>query len=1020
MPLKFWIGVGLLWSYLDTYRQFLERLLSGQQRRVQKSLDSALASFFENQAPLEQEVRELYLAYREWHRDAAPAVHHFEAPAWNSWVAPTEVSEVLWYWYRFPVEVFSNDVAHYFIVADRDVPYLISAAQVGRLSECVSQELVGMLAYNHILLGNDQKPASIEIAFAGDFRQVPGFLWECATDRELAKAKEAAQALVFRLMAAIPPGKVRFTFIDPLDSGTNAAPFMELAEWDERLVDGKAWCQDQEILSKLTELNSHMEQVIQRYLKGSFATIDEYNAAAGEVAEPYRVVVVFDFPAQLGEKAKHLLEQLIKNGRRCGIHTLVVRNTSQRTRHGRDPSKVVAGLHVMVTKPTQWRYNDEALQWPASPEDDAADEEDPSLRRLVMVPDTPPEMRFDREESAQGLFGRVLTVVGEQGRGADEIIVSPQRVEDLVARAIDAGARSDLPNTSAMVRFRDSRTWWTANSSDGLSVPFGLSGATDPAFFEVNTAILSGGLLIGRSGSGKSTLLHALICGAATWYSPEEVELYLLDFKQGVEFLAYGDLALPHARCVAVESEREFGVAILRSLSDELKRRSELFKSAGPGVVDLGTWRDRTGRRLPRILVIIDEFQELLNRSGPLAVEAAGMMDRVIRQGRAFGIHLLLGSQSLSSIDAAGTGITALLRLLPIRIVMASDPSDAAMALGDSNDGALYLTRPGEGVYNRAGGSVEHNVRFQGSFLTADQRHAIVRAARSRALIEGWERKPRVFNGQAAAQVDTDSGRFVSEMRGGEAFRLRIPVGGSLTLDPDITITLGRESGGNLLFVCRNIDLVNGFGSVALTALAAQVAEQRGQVLIIDCSSLDQPAGPWLSPLLSTGVMAIERPRTMPLRLVEIRKRVEDRIEKDETGARPLVLVIWGAHRARDLDPGGTGFGFSGFGEDEGPSADLEKIVRNGPEFGVHTIIWGDSPTTVDRRLSAATAREFGWRITGRLNERDSLQIDVEASALRSNHLACANVDEGRQWIVRGYAPPGTAWMNGAVSSING
>ena len=45
-------------------------------------------------------------------------------------------------------------------------------------------------------------------------------------------------------------------------------------------------------------------------------------------------------------------------------------------------------------------------------------------------------------------------------------------------------------------------------------------------------------LIAGKTGSGKSTLLHALITNVALRYSPDEVELYLIDFKKGVEFKA--------------------------------------------------------------------------------------------------------------------------------------------------------------------------------------------------------------------------------------------------------------------------------------------------------------------------------------------------------------------------------------------------------------------------------------------------------------------------------------------------
>ena len=148
-----------------------------------------------------------------------------------------------------------------------------------------------------------------------------------------------------------------------------------------------------------------------------------------------------------------------------------------------------------------------------------------------------------------------MLAVGEHGKGANDIVVSPEEVSRLVVAALRAGARSDLPETRSAVDLSDPDTWWTADSSNGLAVPIGRSGARDAAMFAVDTAILSGALVVGRPGSGKSTLLHSLICGAATWYSPAEVELYLLDFKQGVELLPDG-----------VECRREFSRTLLELL----------------------------------------------------------------------------------------------------------------------------------------------------------------------------------------------------------------------------------------------------------------------------------------------------------------------------------------------------------------------------------------------------------------------------------------------------------------------
>src|SRR5205085_5898629 len=107
---------------------------------------------------------------------------------------------------------------------------------------------------------------------------------------------------------------------------------------------------------------------------------------------------------------------------------------------------------------------------------------------------------------------------------------------------------------------------WTHDSRGGLAVPVGRAGATKRQLFAVGRGTAQHALVAGKTGSGKSTLLHALITNLALCYSPDEAELYLIDFKKGVEFEAYARHKLPHARVVAIESEREFGLSVLQKL----------------------------------------------------------------------------------------------------------------------------------------------------------------------------------------------------------------------------------------------------------------------------------------------------------------------------------------------------------------------------------------------------------------------------------------------------------------------
>ena len=121
-------------------------------------------------------------------------------------------------------------------------------------------------------------------------------------------------------------------------------------------------------------------------------------------------------------------------------------------------------------------------------------------------------------------------------------------------------------------------------------------------------------LIAGQTGAGKSTLLHTIIMSTLLNYSPEEVQMYLVDFKEGVEFKTYTRFNLPSLRVVAIDSEREFGLNILKELCRELERRADMFSRRG--YEEISDYRKATGEKIPKILMIFDEVQELFRESG--------------------------------------------------------------------------------------------------------------------------------------------------------------------------------------------------------------------------------------------------------------------------------------------------------------------------------------------------------------------------------------------------------------------
>ncbi|PDW36992.1 ATP-binding protein [Helicobacter pylori] len=244
------------------------------------------------------------------------------------------------------------------------------------------------------------------------------------------------------------------------------------------------------------------------------------------------------------------------------------------------------------------------------------------------------------------------------------------------------------------------KEFWTKSSQYEVSVPVGWDINHKEVCFEIGNE-QNHTLICDHSGSGKSNFLHVLIQNLAFYYVPNEVQLFLLDYKEGVEFNAYvADTPLEHARLVSVASSVGFGVSFLSWLCDEIKKRAELFKQFN--VKDLSDYRKHD--EMPRLIVVIDEFQVIFSdNKSTKAVE--GHLNTLLKKGRSYGVHLVLATQTMH-----GTDINPSFKAqIANRIALPMDAEDSSSVLGD--DAACELVRP-EGIFNNNGGHKKYHTKM--------------------------------------------------------------------------------------------------------------------------------------------------------------------------------------------------------------------------------------------------------------------------------------------------------------------
>jgi S-DNA-T family DNA segregation ATPase FtsK/SpoIIIE len=794
------------------------------------------------------------------------------------------------------------------------------------------------------------------------------------TGRE--KALRLMQTVITRLFTSLPPGRARFTIIDPVGLGQNFAGFMRLADYDEALVGTRIWTETDQIEQRLADMTEHMETVIQKYLRNEYATIDEYNAQAGELAEPYRFLVVADFPTAFQGDAFRRLASIAATGARCGVYVIVARDT-------RVPLPSEAQLDDLEANSVNLVQQGDKFVW-----------KDEVFGQFPLALDPPPP---------EGVLTPLLDRVG---RGAKE------------SKRVEVSFDTIAPSP---------KEFWTGNCTEELQVPIGRMGATRLQMMKLGRGVAQHMLIAGKTGSGKSTLLHAMISNVAMWYSPDQVELYLIDFKKGVEFKTYATQGLPHARAIAVESDREFGVSVLTRLDAELASRGELFRQSG--VQDLASYRKSAGAKvMPRTLLIIDEFQEFFSEDDKLAQDATLLLDRLVRQGRAFGIHVLLGSQTIGGTSGLARSTIG---QMAIRVALQTSEADSQLILGDNNSAARLLSRPGEAIYNDAGGLVEANSPFQVAWLPDEKREKYLEQVRKLADDAGSNKvhEPAiVFEGNAPADVRKNAQLAMALQS--PKWPVTIPaaaygwIGEPVAIKEPTALVFRRQSGANVLLVGQQEEQALAVLTSTMVSLAVQYPPDGAMFYVLDGTPADSSlAGTFdrVKAALPHQTRIVEW-RAVGDVLNDLTAEMAKRQEGEPAGQPDIYVMIYGLQRYRILRKSEDEFSFS-MGDEEkkaSPGKQFADLLREGPALGIHVVTWVDTVASLERTLDRTAMREFDNRILFQMSASDSSNlIDSPAANKLGYFRAMAYSEEqGVTEKFRPYAVPSAEWLSGVKAAL--
>lgn len=792
------------------------------------------------------------------------------------------------------------------------------------------------------------------------------------------------QPLLLKLFMSFPAGKLEATMIDPLEMGASFSDIPRLAEGPNsaRIIDTKIWSKEQDIENAIATLRQRLENMTQAYGGDQMSRLKK---------EAIKALAITDFPVGFNDAALKDLHAIVRNSASLGVCVLICANDEELEKLKQRNSTLLAEITQSVV------------------------ETKASGRRLMFV-GADKDRLFLQLDNMQDVFER------------------KDRILPFISSAIEH-APLNIEHFDSMYRedIYDSNNWFTGNH-DEIAIPIGIKGADTV----VKMVLGRGGgstehhaLVAGKTGSGKSTFFHTLIMSTLISYSPDEVQMYLLDFKEGVEFNAYTRYRLPSLRVVAINSEREFGLTVLKELCAELEIRTKHFTRYGVSDIN-GYVKLSDVPKVPKLLLIFDEVQELFRSKGDsdtISSECLSCLNKLVMQGRAMGIHIILACQDFRNCS----GLDAYFSQMDIRIGISGNKNGASSILDADNDGlrALEGTAAGTAIYNGSGGVQTANNVFQISYIDEDERLDLL--ARLDAYFTDPDVAPlyedqqtRVLLTNAEDNIHNCFNKLILE--GADSIE---PLG---TSKDGYGLLLGQGFGkksifmpelrmkdrDNLLIVSRDEKMALSLFmlsamSVLYEELHTNSDKANALVYIVDLFADELDDGECDFDFLESQFpqqVKVAKVGDIEELIASLYETVVGRSEGSLPAQERIFLMFFGINRARRLRTGRI------YEEDQGGSLSsiemLQKILISGPKNGVNSVVWGENIRSIEHMLGDRYDSMFDKRIAYGLDEEsmDIIVAESEVKALRGRTAVYMDIGKDvKNTHFRPYDVPAKVWV---------
>lgn len=585
---------------------------------------------------------------------------------------------------------------------------------------------------------------------------------ECGSD-DVRAAAMLYQSVVARMIRFMPPKSFRAVFFDPVNRGTALGPLIHLSGEGSGQVCAY-YLSAQDINTQMQKLTEHVDKICHRLTGAGCPDINAYNSIPKVARIPYTAVIIHDYPHGFDTSSLEALRILINKSAQCGISIMISHKTG-----------------------------------------DVAEHKEEEILQLI-------RQSFHTIEVGGKTKARIT--LGNAGYAFQP---SPVKLEKAYLDSINKHFTYRAPIENSFSKFFGDQTVACRDPLKGLDIPFAVTASGNVLDLQIGYDRAAYGIITGGVGSGKTSLLHMIISSAIMHYRPEDLELWLVDYKEP-EFAFYMRNCPPHVRYVVADKSSEISYSILNEMQEEIQRRNRQFIEAG--VKDFAEYRQSSYGKthvLPRLLVVIDEFHRM-SQAAEDEPDYKRILENVFSEARSSGVTLLLCDQDISGLK----GLTPKSkRLLNVRIALRNSPEEIRETLAAENSQLTDQVKrlildtsaglEGSAIYKHET-SDENNIfankvvfaGCRGIFATPDDRTELIANIRER--FPSFNRDKTFFVGAARQSMDQRQiEKFECSCPRKAELGDRFYIGTPLGIQPCFFLNLKPgESGENILLVGSN------------------------------------------------------------------------------------------------------------------------------------------------------------------------------------------------------------------------